>query len=60
MTVTEAARPSTRRRPKPGRSLAELNPELALQWDAAAHGDLTPLRTSCGTQRIQIVLPAYV
>lgn len=29
-------------KPKPGRSLAEINPELAAQWHPTLNGDLTP------------------
>lgn len=37
------------RPPKPGRSLADLHPELAAQWDYEANGDLRPEDVSPGS-----------
>ncbi len=34
--------PSVTRKPKPGYSLAERNPEIVRYWDQATNGDLTP------------------
>lgn len=37
------------RKPKPGESLAEKNPELAKQWHPSKNGNLTPFDVSPGT-----------
>jgi hypothetical protein len=35
------------KKPKPGKSLAELRPNLAAQWNKGKNGDLTPWDVSC-------------
>jgi very-short-patch-repair endonuclease/predicted secreted protein len=39
------------RKPPKGKSLAELNPELAKQWHPTKNGDLTPNDVSCGSKK---------
>ena len=39
------------RKPPKGRSLAEVNPELAKQWHTSKNGDLTPFDLYAGTLR---------
>ena len=43
--------PVCRRRPAPGRSLAERCPELVVEWDTAANGGLTPEDVSYGSNK---------
>ncbi|WP_111025209.1 zinc-ribbon domain-containing protein [Curtobacterium sp. MCBD17_040] len=38
------------RRPRPGRSLAELHPDLAAQWHPTKNGDLTPADVGASAQ----------
>lgn len=37
------------KKPKPGQSLADLNPDLAREWHPTKNGDLTPYDVSAGT-----------
>ena len=39
------------KKPNPGGSLAEINPELAKQWHPTKNGDLTPYDVTPGTQK---------
>ena len=39
------------RKPKPGKSLAEVNPELAKQWHPTKNGDLTPFDLTVGSNK---------
>jgi len=39
------------RKPPKGKSLAELNPELAKQWHSTKNGDLTPFDVSSGSDK---------
>ena len=40
------------RKPKPGQSLAEVNPELAEEWHPTKNGDLTPYDVSPGSKAL--------
>lgn len=44
-------RPCSRTRPKPGRSLAEVRPDIAEQWDQERNGQLTPLDVRVNASR---------
>ena len=46
---------STPRKPKPGQSLAEVNPELAKQW----HPDKNPTNIEEATERFKAIQGAY-
>ena len=39
------------RKPKKGKSLAELHPNLIEEWHSTMNGDLTPFDVSCGSNR---------
>ena len=39
------------RKPPKGKSLAEVNPELAKQWHTSKNGDLTPEDVSAGSKK---------
>jgi len=54
-TATESKSAPRHRKPKPGQSLAEVNPELAKQWHPTKNGAFTAYDvTAGGTVRILV------